>query len=46
MITGHVNLTHREAFDSEKTTREEVSKHFPDVFKKTALELVHHSKLY
>ena len=40
--TGHINLKHKEALQSEKDTRVQVKEKFPEVFEKAVLDTVHH----
>lgn len=42
--TGHVNLTHEEAWNSEKQTYSLLKNQFQSVYEKPVLQLVHHSK--
>ena len=42
--TGHINLTHEEAFKSEQEKFKILKDQFPQYFEKTVLELIHHSK--
>ena len=42
--TGHVNLTHQEAWNSEKAIKKSVKDSFSKCHEKSVLELVHHSK--
>ena len=41
--TGHVNLTHQEAWNSEKAIKKSVKDSFSKCHEKSVLELVHHS---
>ncbi|CAC5416850.1 BAZ1B [Mytilus coruscus] len=41
--TGHVNLTHQAAWESEKAIKKSLKDNFPKVHEKSVLELVHHS---
>ncbi|KAH3882244.1 tyrosine-protein kinase BAZ1B-like [Dreissena polymorpha] len=41
--TGHVNLTHEEAWKSEKAVMKTLKEQFPPCYDKPVLELVHHS---
>ncbi|XP_039270961.2 tyrosine-protein kinase BAZ1B-like [Styela clava] len=41
--TGHINLTHKEALESEKSTREMLSKSFSDIYEEDVLRITHHS---
>lgn len=42
--TGHVNLTHEEAWNSEKQIYSVLKNQFQSVYEKPVLQLVHHSK--
>ena len=42
--TGHINLTHEEAWNSEKAVLKVVKSQFAKSYEKTVLEIVHHSK--
>lgn len=42
--TGHVNLTHEEAWNSEKAVMKTLKEQFAPCYDKPVLELVHHSK--
>ncbi|XP_074660006.1 tyrosine-protein kinase BAZ1B-like [Tubulanus polymorphus] len=41
--TGHVNLTHEQAFLSEMTARKSLKSQFPSCFEKPVLEIIHHT---
>ena len=43
--TGHVNLTHEEAWNSEKAVLKTLKEQFPPCYDKPVLELVHHCKI-
>ncbi|XP_078333883.1 tyrosine-protein kinase BAZ1B-like isoform X2 [Crassostrea virginica] len=43
--TGHVNLTHEEAWNSEKQVYRVLKNQFSSVYEKPVLQLVHHSTL-
>ncbi|KAJ8299418.1 hypothetical protein KUTeg_023478 [Tegillarca granosa] len=44
--TGHFNLTHEEAWNSEKNIKKTLKSQFPTCFEKDVLEIVHHSKSF
>lgn len=42
--TGHINLTHKEATESEAAARKTLKDSFSSIFEKPVLEEVHHSE--
>ncbi|XP_067654301.1 tyrosine-protein kinase BAZ1B-like [Haliotis asinina] len=43
--TGHINLTHEEAWNSEKAVQKTLKNQFASCYEKSVLEIVHHSTL-
>ncbi|XP_046339571.1 tyrosine-protein kinase BAZ1B-like [Haliotis rufescens] len=43
--TGHINLTHEEAWNSEKAVQKTLKNQFAACYEKSVLEIVHHSTL-